>query len=388
LRILIVGGGIGGITAALCLARDGHEVELYEQAETFSEVGAGIQLSPNCSRVLHHLGLEAELGRDGFLPEGTEFRDWHSGRVITSSPLGQAALERFGAPYYHIHRGDLLSILVAAAEADASIRLHTGSKVTDLHESDTGVRLEVRGDAHEGDLLIGADGIHSHVRSQLWGEEKPAFTGNVAWRALVPTERLPADLIKPMSTVWWGPGSHFVHYYVKGGERVNCVCVIEKGGWEVESWTERGEFDELKRDFEGWHSDIQMLIDQADRDSLFKWALYDRPPMKAWGRGRVTLLGDACHPTLPFMAQGAAMAIEDAAVLTACLRGPEAVEASLKQYEDLRRERTAGVQLGSRRNATIFHLSGLAAKARNLAAGRSSGKAMDSLYAYNALDVL
>ena len=388
MRILIVGGGIGGITAALCLARDGHEVELYEQAETFSEVGAGIQLSPNCSRVLHHLGLEAELGRDGFLPEGTEFRDWHSGRVITSSPLGQAALERFGAPYYHIHRGDLLSILVAAAEADASIRLHTGSKVTDLHESDTGVRLEVRGDAHEGDLLIGADGIHSHVRSQLWGEEKPAFTGNVAWRALVPTERLPADLIKPMSTVWWGPGSHFVHYYVKGGERVNCVCVIEKGGWEVESWTERGEFDELKRDFEGWHSDIQMLIDQADRDSLFKWALYDRPPMKAWGRGRVTLLGDACHPTLPFMAQGAAMAIEDAAVLTACLRGPEAVEASLKQYEDLRRERTAGVQLGSRRNATIFHLSGLAAKARNLAAGRSSGKAMDSLYAYNALDVL
>jgi salicylate hydroxylase len=308
--------------------------------------------------------------------------------VITSSPLGQTALERFGAPYYHIHRGDLLSILVAAAEADASIRLHTGSKVTDLHESDTGVRLEVRGDAHEGDLLIGADGIHSHVRSQLWGEEKPAFTGNVAWRALVSTERLPADLIKPMSTVWWGPGSHFVHYYVKGGEKVNCVCVIEKGGWEVESWTERGEFDELKRDFEGWHSDIQMLIDQADRDSLFKWALYDRPPMKTWGRGRVTLLGDACHPTLPFMAQGAAMAIEDAAVLTACLRGPEAVEASLKQYEDLRRERTAGVQLGSRRNATIFHLSGLAAKARNLAAGRSSGKAMDSLYAYNALDVL
>lgn len=388
MRILIVGGGIGGITAALCLARDGHEVELYEQAETFSEVGAGIQLSPNCSRVLHHLGLEAELGRAGFLPEGTEFRDWRSGRVITSSPLGQSALERFGAPYYHIHRGDLLSILVAAAEADANIRLHTGSKVTDLHESDTGVRLEVRGDAHEGDLLIGADGIHSHVRSQLWGEEKPAFTGNVAWRALVSTERLPADLIKPMSTVWWGPGSHFVHYYVKGGEKVNCVCVVEKAGWEVESWTERGEFDELKRDFEGWHSDIQMLIDQADRDSLFKWALYDRPPMKTWGRGRVTLLGDACHPTLPFMAQGAAMAIEDGAVLAACLRGPESVEASLKHYEDLRRERTAGVQLGSRRNATIFHLSGLAAKARNLAAGRSSGKAMDSLYAYNALDVL
>lgn len=387
LRIVIVGGGIGGLTAALCLAREGHEVELFEQAETFSEAGAGIQLSPNCSRVLHHLGLEAELGQAGFLPEGTEFRDWRSGRLVTSSRLGQAALERYGAPYYHIHRGDLLSILVAAVEAEVGVRLHTGSRITRFRDSDTGVSLELQASIYEGDLLIGADGIHSQVRSQLWEEEKPTFTGNVAWRALVPTERLPAGLIKPTSTVWWGPGSHFVHYYVKGGEKVNCVCVVEKAGWEVESWTERGEFDELKHDFEGWHSDIQQLIDQADRDSLFKWALYDRPPMKTWGKGRVTLLGDACHPTLPFMAQGAAMAIEDAAVLAACLKDASEIETMLRRYEDLRRERTAGVQLGSRRNATVFHLSGLAAKARNLAAKRSAGKAMDSLYGYDALDV-
>ena len=387
MRILIVGGGIGGLTAALCLARDGHEVELFEQAQTFSEAGAGIQLSPNCSRVLHHLGLEAELGQAGFLPEGTEFRDWRSGRLVTSSRLGQAALERYGAPYYHIHRGDLLSILLAAVEAEAGVRLHTGSRITRFRDSDTGVSLEFQTSIYEGDLLIGADGIHSQVRSQLWGEEKPTFTGNVAWRALVPTERLPAGLIKPASTVWWGPGSHFVHYYVKGGAKVNCVCVVEKAGWEVESWTERGEFDELKHDFEGWHSDIQALIDHADRDSLFKWALYDRPPMNTWGKGRVTLLGDACHPTLPFMAQGAAMAIEDAAVLAACLKQASETETMLRRYEDLRRERTAGVQLGSRRNATVFHLSGLAAKARNLAAKRSAGKAMDGLYGYNALDV-
>ena len=387
LRILIVGGGIGGLTAALCLARDGHEVELFEQAQTFSEAGAGIQLSPNCSRVLHHLDLEVELGQAGFLPEGTEFRDWQSGRLVTSSRLGQAALERYGAPYYHIHRGDLLSILLAAVEAEAGVRLHTGSRFTRFRDSDTGVSLEFQASIYEGDLLIGADGIHSQVRSQLWGEEKPTFTGNVAWRALVPTERLPAGLIKPASTVWWGPGSHFVHYYVKGGAKVNCVCVVEKAGWEVESWTERGEFDELKHDFEGWHSDIQALIDHADRDSLFKWALYDRPPMNTWGKGRVTLLGDACHPTLPFMAQGAAMAIEDAAVLAACLKQASETETMLRRYEDLRRERTAGVQLGSRRNATVFHLSGLAAKARNLAAKRSAGKAMDGLYGYNALDV-
>ena len=387
LRILIVGGGIGGLTAALCLARDGHEVELFEQAETFSEAGAGIQLSPNCSRVLHHLNLEAELVQAGFLPEATEFRDWRSGRLVTSSRLGQAALERYGAPYYHIHRGDLLSILVAAVEAEVGVRLHTSSRITRFRDSDTGVSLELQASIYEGDLLIGADGIHSQVRSQLWGEEKPTFTGNVAWRALVPTERLPAGLIKPASTVWWGPGSHFVHYYVKGGAKVNCVCVVEKAGWEVESWTERGEFDELKHDFEGWHSDIQELIDHADRDSLFKWALYDRPPMNTWGKGRVTLLGDACHPTLPFMAQGAAMAIEDAAVLAACFKQASEIETMLRRYEDLRRERTAGVQLGSRRNATVFHLSGLAAKARNLATKRSAGKAMDGLYGYNALDV-
>ena len=385
-KILVTGGGIGGVTAALCLANDGHDVEVFEQADAFSEAGAGIQVSPNCSRVLHALGLEAALSAAGFLPEGTEARQWDSGRTIMTSPLGNAAVEAYGFPYYHIHRGDLLEILVNAARASDRIRLHTRARVTEFTDAPGKVVVKVDGVSHEGDLLVGADGIHSAIRTSLWGEEKPQFTGNIAWRALVPAASLPAGRVRPVTTVWWGPRRHFVHYYVKGGELVNCVCVVEKDGWETESWTERGDYEELKSDFSGWHEDVQMLIDHADRDSLYKWALFDRRPMSAWGRGRVTLLGDACHPTLPFMAQGAAMAIEDSAVLAACLKRASDIPLALQRYEDLRRERTAGVQNGSRRNATVFHLSGIKAWVRNLAARRASGSTMDNLYRYNALE--
>jgi len=387
LNVLIAGGGIGGLTAALCLARGGNNVSIFEQAPTFGEVGAGLQLSPNCTRVLHDLGLEQPLRRSAFLPEGTQFKQWDNGKVIGESMLGASAVERYGYPYYHMHRQDLMGVLVEAAEEASNIELHTDVQVQGFTQNDQGVRL-ISGDlTHQGDLLIGADGIHSVIRAGLWGEAKPRFTGNIAWRALVPAASLPEGLIRPMSTVWWGPGKHFVHYYVRSGELVNCVCVVEKKGWEVESWTESGDYNELKSDFAGWHSDIQQLIDHAERDSLFKWALYDRAPMPRWGKGRVTLLGDACHPTLPFMAQGAAMAIEDAAVLAACLSGGDDVANKLARYEDLRRDRTAGIQKGSRRNASVFHLSGMAAWLRNRALKTAQNRTMDSLFSYNALEV-
>ncbi len=397
-RILIAGGGIGGLTAALCLARSGFDVAVFEQAAEFGEIGAGIQLSPNCTRVLHHLGLEPALEACAFLPEGTEFRAWNSGKVIGASVLGRTARDRYGFPYYHIHRGDLLRVLVEAAEASPAIELNTASVVTEF-EQDGRVRVAIRGEAgtgnraggiasdgvHEGDALIGADGIHSAVRAQLFGDDAPRFTGNVAWRALVPAERLPAGVVRPMSTAWWGPRKHFVHYYVRSGALVNCVCVVEKTGWEVESWAERGELAELESDFAGWHEDIRALIDNMDPDSLYKWALHDRAPMTRWGEGAVTLLGDACHPTLPFMAQGAAMAIEDAAVLAGCLVSDATVTAGLKRYEDLRRARTARIQNGSRRNATLFHLTGARAWLRNRAAKRAGGRTMDGLFRYDAL---
>ena len=383
-RVLIAGGGIGGLTAALCLAKAGFEVALFEQASEFGELGAGIQLSPNCTRVLHHLGLEPALAACAFLPEGTEFRAWQSGKVIASSLLGRAVRDRYGFPYYHIHRGDLLRVLVDAAERSAAIELNTAVEVTGF-EQGRQLRIIAGGTMHEGDALIGADGIHSAIRTQLFGNDAPRFTGNVAWRALVPAERLPPGLVRPTATAWWGPHKHFVHYYLRGGALVNCVCIVEKTGWEVESWTERGKIDELKREFAGWHHDIQKLIDHMEPISLYKWALHDRAPMHRWGEGAVTLLGDACHPTLPFMAQGAAMAIEDAAVLAGCLTANDSIAVGLKRYEDLRRQRAAKIQAGSRRNAKLFHLTGAKAWLRNLAAKRAGGRTMHALFQYDAL---
>lgn len=390
-HILVAGGGIGGLTAALCLAKQGLNVSLFEQTSEFVEAGAGIQLSPNCARVLHYLGLEKALSHQAFFPQATQFRHWRSGQVISESTLGEAAVQQYGAPYYHMHRGDLLNVLVDSAIANSKITLHLGSKVSGAEQSDAGVKLSVGGESFEGDVLIGADGIHSEIRTILWGDEQPSFTGNVAWRALVPVERLPKNLIRPMSTAWWGPGKHFVHYYVRGGSLVNCVCVVEKDGWEVESWTTPGDYAELTKDFSGWHDDIQQLLAQADHSTLFKWALFDRAPMSQWGQGRITLLGDACHPTLPFMAQGAAMAIEDAAVLAGCLAhngAAQTLEARLQKYEALRRPRTAGIQSGSRRNAEVFHLSGVKAWLRNRAVRVAGSRAMDKLYSYNAIEAV
>lgn len=389
MRVIIVGGGIGGLTAALCLAGSGHEVEVLEQAEVTLEVGAGIQLSPNCTRVLIALGLESALADVCVAPAETVFRDWRSGRRIAGSPLGESARKRFGAPYYHIHRGDLISTLQKAVDASSLVSRRQGIRVDDVQQTD-GAAVAIAGErAFEGDVVVGADGIHSAVRNALWGDDSPRFTGNVAWRFLVPVERLADGVATPTATVWWGPGKHFVHYLVRRGELVNCVCVVEKQGWEVESWTESGTLDELRDDFAGWHASVTQLIERVPDDTPFKWALFDRPAMTKWGRGRVTLLGDACHPMLPFVAQGAAMAIEDGAVLADCLAtvsttDTAAVTAALSQYESSRRARTSWVQQTARRNATVFHLSGAAAALRNLAAGVAGDRLASRLYAYDA----
>ena len=386
-NIGVVGGGIGGLTAALCLARAGHNVQVFEQTDESVATGAGIQVSPNAARVLHHLGLQDALMTKGFLPKATQMRSWRSGRVISETTLGDVALERYGAPYYHIHRADLMDMLVSAVSAEPTIRLNVSSRITNFSQDATGVRLVAGEHEHQVDLLIGADGIHSSVRACLWGDQQADFTGNVAWRMLVPVNRLPEGLIAPNATVWWGPGKHFVHYLVKGGDYVNCVCVVEKAEWQAESWVAAGSMSELQADFAGWHDTIQQLLDQTDDGTLFKWGLFDRAPMRTWGIDRVSLLGDACHPTLPFMAQGAAMAIEDAAVLANCFSNGADVVAALRRYEDLRQARTAGVQRGSRRNATVFHLSGLKAWLRDRAASKAGKHSMDRLYRYDPLTV-
>jgi salicylate hydroxylase len=389
LDALIVGAGVGGLTAALALAKAGLSVTVLEQADGLGEVGAGLQVSPNATRVLFHLGLEEALSALAFRPEAVEARGWRQGQVISRADLGAAAQARYGLPYLHMHRADLVSVLDQACRAEPRITLRLGEAVAACEGDGTPALSLTSGERLEADLVIGADGIRSRVREALFGPEAPRFTGQVAWRGLIPAEKLKDAGIRPVASLWMGPGAHFVHYYVRGGTLVNFVGVVERDDWREESWSSRGEAEDLRRDFAGWHPTVRRIVEAAPEGACFRWALFDRAPLAEWGRGAVTLLGDACHPTLPFLAQGACMAIEDAAVLAGCLSGCgcAGIPTALERYGDLRRRRTAGIQAGSRRNAKIYHLGAPSSWGRNLAmrAGLGMGSTMDGLYSYDAL---
>ncbi len=355
-NILIAGAGIGGLTAALACAQQGMKVAVVERATELAEVGAGLQIAANGTHVLERLGLGAALESIGFRPEAATLRLGQSGRTIFSNPLGEAARERYGAWYYHVHRADLHRILAEAASANPNIDLQLAKAVTGFVENAGSVSAGLSdGTSISGAALVGADGIHSSVRETLFGKDAPRFTGNVAWRLLVPTENLPVGLIPPHATVWTGPKGHAVTYYVRGGELVNFVGVVEREDWQVEGWLESGDISELKRDFAPWCSTIHQLIDAADETTCFKWALFDREPLPSWSKGRATLLGDACHPMLPFMAQGACMAIEDAWVLASELGKADNPAQAFLAYEAQRKKRTARVQMAARANAKRFH---------------------------------
>jgi salicylate hydroxylase len=378
-RILIAGGGIGGLSASLGLAEVGFDVQVFEQANAFVEIGAGVQITPNGARVLHRLGLEKALRSVSSLPQRNEIRQWNDGKLLFHSLLGDEGLQRFGFPYYHVHRGDLIRILIDAVRREPNITLHTHATVTGCE----GSTLLLAGGSIEGDVVIGADGIHSIVRSSIFGAELSRYTGNIAWRGVVPTERLPEGWIRPVTSVWLGHGQHFVHYYIRSGELVNWVGVVEKPGWRVESWLEKGEHAELKSDFCGWGESIRVLIGATDPDACYKWALFDRDPMPCWTVGAAALLGDACHPTLPFMAQGAAMAIEDGAVLAQCLLRHDCPTVALETYASIRQPRTAKVQQSSRLNAKIFHMRPPWSWLRNRLLKHGSAAQMDWLYTYD-----
>ena len=395
--ILIVGGGIGGLSAALCFAQLDYPVRVFEQGR--DDPGAGIQLSPNATRILHNLGLATALAELSAVPQGIEIRHWQSGALLNVTELGEVTRAKYGFPYYHIHRADLMQILHTAVAAQPSIQLDTNTRVSKIVQDmlPTGaprVSVTAAGTEYHGTLLIGADGIKSLIRNALFGADAPRDTGNLAWRGLVPAERLPESLIRPVTTVWWGPHKHFVHYYVRQSQLVNCVGVVEKPSVEqpgaaAESWTEPGAPAEWKQDFANWHASIATLIDNIDPDACYQSALFDRHPMPHWSRGNITLLGDACHPTLPFMAQGAAMAIEDAAVLARCVAAGDSLDTSLKHYESLRRQRTAAVQKGSRQNARLYHATGAKGWLRDHCIKRLINKVgearMDTLFSYDAL---
>ena len=386
---LIAGAGLGGLTAALALARAGIRVTVVEQADALREVGAGIQVSANAVKVFRALGLEAGLDRVAVRPSAREGRDWASGAVLQSIPLGPGYAEKYGAPYYHVHRADLLALLVDAVAAEEAITLHLDSRLEAFEQDALGVTIRLAdGRALTGDVLIGADGIRSAVRTALFGPDSPHFTGNVAYRATVPLDRLPAGMIEAKGYSFQGPRHHFVIYLLKGGSLVNCVGVCEQDDWRIESWTEPGDLQEFRDEFAGWHETIQTLIDNVEQ--CWKWALYDRDPLTRWSVGRASLLGDAAHPMLPFMAQGACMAIEDGYVLARCLQREVDPVAALASYEALRRPRCSEVQLSARARAKVLHMADAnAVRERNAAYATASdpfAQSMDRLYAYDPVE--
>jgi salicylate hydroxylase len=353
MKIAIIGGGIGGLSAALHLLYAGFDVQVYEQAPRIGEIGAGIQISPNASRLLIRLGLKPAMDKVGVRPQAVHQRRWDDGRTLQRAPVGLEVETAFGAPYYHFHRGDLAELLGDAVPAE---RVHCSHRLVDLEPK--GERVIARfenGASVKADLVVGADGIHSRVRHLLFGPEKPRFTGCVAWRGLVPVERIRHLDIEIASHNWMGPDGHFVHYWVAGGQFMNVVCIAEHGTWTSESWTSRGEVADALARYEGWHPSVRALI--AAFPETFIWALHDRLPLPRWSDGRVTLLGDACHPMLPFMAQGAAQSIEDGAALASLLKAmPDDVPGALRRYEEVRKPRATRLQEASANNRKRFHL--------------------------------
>jgi salicylate hydroxylase len=360
ISVLIAGAGIGGLTAALALLRRGYDVQVCEQTTELREVGAGLQLSPNGLRALYRLGLSDALRASASEPAGKEIRLWSTGQTWKLFDLGAKCVEQYGYPYFTIYRPDLHKVLADAVRAVKPDAITLGAQCIGFEQTDDGVALKlVDGRKFNGDVLIGADGVHSRIRSQLFGADQPKFSGYLAWRGVVPMERLPQYMRRPVGTNWVGPGAHVIHYPLRGGALMNFAGIVERGDWQIESWTQKGTHEECHTDFRGWHDDVHELIRSIAVP--YKWALMARDPMQQWSCGRVTLLGDACHPTLPFLAQGAVMAVEDGYIVARCIEDHEAdLTFALQKYGAARIERTTSVVLRSTESGRLFHNSALA----------------------------
>ncbi len=359
-RIAVVGAGVGGLTCALALLRRGFDVQVYEQASALGEVGAGVQLSANGTRVLFDLGLEAAIMTRAFTPEAKRIRLWNTGESWKGFDVGPTSMALYGAPYLTLHRHDLHQALVEGVRAAKADAISLGARCVGLDQDEMGVALRFEdGREARADLVIGADGVHSAVRRGLFGPDQPVFTGVIAWRGVIPAEALGPRLMTPDSVTWIGPRGHAVHYPLRRGELMNYVSVVERDDWRVESWSVEGSVEECLADYPGWHADVHALIRAIRRP--YKWALLGREPMERWSLGRATLLGDACHPMLPFLAQGAVMAIEDALVLARCLQASgDDHAAAFDAYERARLARTSAAVRASAANMKRYHDSRLA----------------------------
>jgi salicylate hydroxylase len=385
-NVVIAGAGIGGLTAALMLAQSGFRITLLEQAAQLSEAGAGIQLSPNATRILIALGLGDRLRADAFVPQAVAVKSSSGGR-LARVPLGDGIEKRFGAPYWTIHRADLQAALLEAAQLNPDIVIKLGTRVEDFTLHSNGLSIACRqgsftADEH-GVALIGADGLWSAMRTRL-GQYEPDFRKRTAWRTLIPIEAIEDEEFRtPEVQLWLGRRAHLVHYPVKGGKLINVVAIVNDR-WSQPGWVADGAREELLSHFSRWSWAQPVLDFLSIPERWSKWALYDHPSFDQWSKGPVTLLGDAAHPMLPFLAQGAAMAIEDATVLADSMsRLPNDIPLAMRRYEAARRRRTARVQRAARRNGRIYHLTAGEAVARNLFLRLAGGKML--LRRYNWL---
>jgi salicylate hydroxylase len=385
-HFLIAGGGIGGLAAALVLARDGHRVTVFEQSEAFGEIGAGIQLGPNIFRMFDYLGLTAAIDRVASYPTHLGMRDVRTGEQVVRVPLADAAKAAYGYPYGVIYRADLHEVFLNACQALANVTLLTSSRIEVFTQSADSVKVSlVDGREVEGDALIGADGMWSRVREAIIGDGKPRVSGHIAYRAVLKREDVPTQLWRNEVELWGGEKTHLVTYPLRRGELYNLVAVFHSNKYE-EGWNTFGDIDELRERFAHAAAPVKALLEKINVWKM--WVLCDREPVKGWSQGRATLLGDAAHPMLQYLAQGAGQAIEDACVLREAVRAHTEVSSAFQAYENARYLRTARVQLTARFYGDIYHASGVTRELRNqlFQSGKESAGFAGLKWMYDGID--